>query len=73
MWVRMTRAVVAGRQPRQVGNVIQLSDQEAQILVLAGSAVLSNAPPSPPISQVETTEAPLPGVEHAVTRKRKSK
>jgi len=72
MWVRMVRAVVAGRAPRQVGEVVEVQEAEAQALILAGMAVESSAPPvekETPPAPIETAEDPRPGVEHAVKRK----
>lgn len=68
MWVRMARPVVAGRQPRRVNAVVELSEAEAQTLILAGSAVASAPPPSPSTSSSTGASRPphLVGVEHAV-------
>ena len=68
MWVRMVRPVVAGRQPRRVNAVVELSEAEAQTLILAGSAVASAPPPSPSTgSSSGASRTPhLVGVEHAV-------
>jgi len=76
MWVRMTRRVIAGRAPREIGNVLDLPEMEARLLILEQSAVECDAPPSVPqeagaAGHVETVEAPQAGVEQAVTRKRK--
>lgn len=67
MWVRMVRPVVAGRQPRRVNAVVELSEAEAQTLILAGSAVASAPPPAPSTSSAIDGRPPhLVGVEHAV-------
>lgn len=68
MWVRMVRPVVAGRQPRRVNAVVELSEAEAQTLILAGSAVASAPPPLPePVEGNGGSRPPhLVGVEHAV-------
>lgn len=68
MWVRMVRPVVAGRQPRRVNAVVELSEAEAQTLILAGSAVASAPPPSPSTSSGSGASRPphLVNVEHAV-------
>jgi predicted flap endonuclease-1-like 5' DNA nuclease len=68
MWVRMVRPVVAGRQPRRVNAVVELSEAEAQTLILAGSAVASAPPPAPSTGSSSGASRPphLVGVEHAV-------
>ncbi len=76
MWVKMTRRVIAGRKPREIGNVLDLPEQEARLLILEQSAVECDAPPVAPeeagaAGHVETAEAPQTDVEQAVTRKRK--
>ncbi len=38
MKVEMLRSCVAGRQPRKVGDIVELRDKEAEALILDGSA-----------------------------------
>ena len=78
MWVRMVRPVVAGRQPRRVGDVVELADHEAQQLILARCAVACAAPALPPNASdgpgaIETAEAAMRQVEQAVSRPRRRK
>ena len=39
MKVQMLRAVVAGRQPRKDGEILDLPDKEAKALILEGAAL----------------------------------
>jgi hypothetical protein len=70
MWVKMMRAVVAGRAPREVGQVVELPEPEARLLIVAGCAVEHAAPPLPPTG-IETAEDPLADVQRAVVRKKR--
>lgn len=73
MWVRMVRAVVAGRRPREVGQVVDLPEPDARLLILAGCAIVSDAPPNPRgAGPVETADDPLVDVERAVVRKKRA-
>lgn len=74
MWVRITEPVVAGRKPRAVGNVIELSRAEARELIRTKCAMECDAPPEPrrEPSGIETTDAP-PATEQAVSRKKSAK
>lgn len=64
MLVQMTVACVAGRQPRQAGEVVEVTDSEAKTLLALRLAVVAPvaAPPASASPETATIEPPRTAV-----------